>query len=209
MDKQMEKLFRNMAEQRRERDWEEFINEEILMSNAYPITRYELVDWLCEESIFPALKRAGFVLGITNDSYKRRMCHWWKMQCDDHLAGVDTYPVYTPPVKHNGTMADFQLFDEKLSAMSFWLTLGKQYAAYQFMDDTFVGRDIMYSLQWFTWVYLSLDDSPYFIRIREEEEEEEQARAEWEREHGKDAIRLLQEAEDRKRMGGGRRTWND
>jgi len=136
------------------------------------------------------------------------MCHWWKMQYNNHIAGVDSYPVYTPPVKHKGTMADFQIFDEKLPAMTFWLQLEKQYAAENFLDNSLLGSDILYNLQWFTWVYLSLEDSPHFIRLREEAEAEEKAAAEWEREHGKDAIRLLQEAEDQRRMGK-KRVWDD
>ena len=131
------------------------------------------------------------------------------MQCDPEYQALEIYPAYTPPVKHNGGHEELQEY-ETLLPLKFWTDLGKRFGQEDgFLDDSIVGRAMVYGLQWFTWAHLAIEDSLHFIRLREEAEDEQKAAEQWEREHGKDAIRLMQEAEDRKRMGGGRRTWDD
>jgi len=201
-------FYGKMRARKREREFYEFVEEEICLNDCQYATRGELVDWLCEDGIFPALKRAKFVLGVSLQSFKQRLCHWWKMQYEPEYLALEIYPVYIPPVKHNGGTQDYEEFEMKLP-FKFWQDLTKRFAQDEFFDDSVVGRDMVFGLQWFTWVHLSLEDSPHFIRLREKEEDEEAMQAQWEREHGKDAIRLMQDAEDRKRMGGGRRVWDD
>jgi hypothetical protein len=144
------------------REWRRWTRGDVEMIDGCIYTRGEY-SMLFVKEIIGFLHNNGYILKYSVDSIARRFMHYWLK-----LYNSKGYSSRLPIQQHNGTNEELEEWNE-LFTYDFWEEITEDFIVHNGFDDTNVGKELLYGIGTFFWIYIDVNNSPKIVGKREED----------------------------------------